>query len=95
MNDSHAVAHSPGATVPEFFDLLINPLESVHLIHCTLQNGSLQAAVAIVDAGVEDEWQLMQDSSGNELFVRLPPEVVAGGTRYKAFTVTLPIQVSV
>lgn len=94
MTDSRTVAQTPGATVPEFFDLLINPLESVHLIHCTLRNGSLLAAVAIVDAGVEDDWQLMQDSSGNELFVRLPPEVVASGTRYKGFTITLPIQVS-
>jgi hypothetical protein len=94
MTDSRTVAQPPGATVPEFFDLLINTLESVHLIHCTRQGGSLQAAVAIVEAGVEDDWQLMQDSSGNELFVRLPAEVVASGTRYKAFSVTFPIQES-
>lgn len=78
----------------EFHELLRSAGADIHLIHCDLQDdGQMTVGAAVTEATAIDDQLVVQaiTSSGLELYeVRLPPQLVNNGLRYKAFNLSIP-----
>lgn len=73
----------------EFLPVLRSVTSDVFLLHChRTEDGGLQGALMIVEAGVSGAEVLLIDGRGVELYARMPSEALENGYRFKAYHVT-------
>jgi hypothetical protein len=78
---------------PGFYPLLAHGEGGVFLIHCTVAQGRIQAALLVVLPGFPEAWAQLTseaDYQGDRCAVMLPSRCVNGSNPAKVYAVDLP-----
>lgn len=80
---------------PLHLSLLRNAPGTIWLVHCDVYGDRMTAEVGLFEAGLEDDWQLVDGHDGDQphqLLVQIPPQATAQQVRTKAFRLSLPVR---
>jgi hypothetical protein len=80
---------------PRFLPLLKNPECTVWLVHCEVWPDHMTAEVGLFEAGLEDDWQMVDGSDAegqHQILVQIPAETTAQQVRTKGYQLKLPVR---